>query len=104
MNVVILSDHDSKGGAAVATRLVEACVKPVEAVTAHLNSIVIRDSAVDAVCHGAPLACIGIAQLDGGGRLIGLEDTVGTRSFVLDLDVEAIHLLDEFNHRQTKVA
>lgn len=41
-------------------------VKPVEAVTAHLNSIVVRDSAVDAVCHGAPLACIGIAQLDAG--------------------------------------
>src|SRR5688572_784997 len=43
-----------------------ACVRPVEAVTAHLNAIVLRDSAVDAVCHGAPLACIGIAQLDAG--------------------------------------
>lgn len=50
-------------------------VKPVEAVTAHLNAIVLRDSAVDAVCHGAPLACIGVAQLDAGievGEQIGL--------------------------------
>ena len=42
------------------------CIRPVEAVTAHLNAIVLRDSAVDAVCHGAPLACIGVAQLDAG--------------------------------------
>lgn len=41
-------------------------VKPIEAVTAHLNHVVVRDSAVDAVCHGAPLAPIGIAQLDAG--------------------------------------
>ncbi len=47
-------------------RLLRKCVKPVEAVTAHLNAIVLRDSAVDAVCHGAPLATIGVAQLDAG--------------------------------------
>jgi hypothetical protein len=47
---------------------------------------------------------IGIARLDDGGRLIGLEDTVGTRMFVLDLDVEAVHLLDEFSHRQPRIA
>jgi H/ACA ribonucleoprotein complex subunit 4 len=41
-------------------------LRPVEAVAAHLNAIVLRDSAVDAVCHGAPLAVIGIAQLDAG--------------------------------------
>jgi H/ACA ribonucleoprotein complex subunit 4 len=45
---------------------IRACIRPVEAVTAHLNAIVLRDSAVDAVCHGAPLACIGVAQLDAG--------------------------------------
>jgi H/ACA ribonucleoprotein complex subunit 4 len=42
------------------------CVRPVEAMVAHLNAIVLRDSAVDAVCHGAPLACIGVSQLDAG--------------------------------------
>jgi H/ACA ribonucleoprotein complex subunit 4 len=40
--------------------------RPVEAVTAHLNALVLRDSAVEAICHGAPLAAIGIAQLDAG--------------------------------------
>ncbi len=55
-------------------------VKPVEAVTAHLNAIVLRDSAVDAVCHGAPLACIGVAQLDAGieaGELVALYSLKG---------------------------
>jgi hypothetical protein len=46
---------------------------------------------------------VGIARLDGGGQLIGLEH-LGTRSFVLDLDAEAVHLLDEFNHRQPRIA
>jgi len=41
-------------------------VRPVEAMVAHLNHVVLRDSAVDAVCHGAPLACIGVSQLDAG--------------------------------------
>ena len=47
---------------------------------------------------------VGIARLDGGRRLIGLEHALGTRSFVLDLDAEAVHLLDEFNHRQPRIA
>ncbi|MHB8632407.1 MAG: RNA-guided pseudouridylation complex pseudouridine synthase subunit Cbf5 [Thermoplasmatota archaeon] len=42
------------------------CLRPVEGVTAHLNALVLRDSAVDAICHGAPLAAIGVAQLDAG--------------------------------------
>jgi H/ACA ribonucleoprotein complex subunit 4 len=75
------------------------CVKPVEAVTAHLNSIVIRDSAVDAVCHGAPLACIGVAQLDAGieageqvgvyslkGELVGLGEAKMTSHQVMEAD------------------
>lgn len=56
------------------------CVLPVERVTAHLDKIVIRDSAVDAVCHGAPLAVIGIAQLDAGieeGTLVAIESLKG---------------------------
>lgn len=56
------------------------CVLPVEAVTAHLNAVVLRDSAVDAVCHGAPLAVIGVAQLDAGiepGELVSLMSLKG---------------------------
>lgn len=47
---------------------------------------------------------VGIARLDAGRRLIGLEHALGTRSFVLDLDAEAVHLLDEFHHRQSRIA
>lgn len=74
-------------------------VKPVEAVTAHLNSIVVRDSAVDAVCHGAPLAAIGVAQLDAGievgeevgvytlkGELVGLGTAQMTSHQALEAD------------------
>jgi H/ACA ribonucleoprotein complex subunit 4 len=39
-------------------------VRPIEAVTQHLPKLVLRDSAIEAICHGAPLAVIGIAQLD----------------------------------------
>lgn len=56
------------------------CVRPVEDVTAHLNKIVLRDTAVDAVCHGAPLAVIGVAQVDAGieaGELVALETLKG---------------------------
>jgi H/ACA ribonucleoprotein complex subunit 4 len=74
-------------------------VKPVEAVTAHLNAIVLRDSAVDAVCHGAPLACIGVAQLDAGieagepvalytlkGELVALAEAKMTSHQVMEAD------------------
>ena len=39
-------------------------VQPVEALVAHLPRVVARDSAVDALCHGAHLAAPGIAQID----------------------------------------
>ena len=47
---------------------------------------------------------VGIARLDSGRRLIGLENALGTCSYVLDLGAEAVHLLDEFNHRQPRIA
>ncbi len=55
-------------------------VRPVEDVTRHLSKIVVRDSAVDAVCHGAPLAVIGVAQLDAGieaDELVAIETLKG---------------------------
>ncbi len=39
-------------------------ILPVEKAVEHLPKIVIRDSAVDAICHGAPLAAPGILRLD----------------------------------------
>jgi hypothetical protein len=41
---------------------------------------------------------VGVAQLNGGRQLTGLEDTIGTRSYLLDLDAEAIYVLAEFSH------
>lgn len=61
-------------------RWIRRAVRPVEDVTAHLNKIVVRDSAVDAVCHGAPLAVIGVAQLDAGieaGEMVAVETLKG---------------------------
>ncbi len=41
-----------------------AIIKPMEVALSSLPQIVIRDSAVDAVCHGADLAVPGIVKLD----------------------------------------
>jgi H/ACA ribonucleoprotein complex subunit 4 len=39
-------------------------VQPVEAALGHLPKLVISDKAVDAVCHGAPLAAPGLLRLE----------------------------------------
>ncbi|WP_400260141.1 RNA-guided pseudouridylation complex pseudouridine synthase subunit Cbf5 [Candidatus Methanomassiliicoccus intestinalis] len=39
-------------------------VKPFEVLFDPLPKVIIKDSAVDAVCHGADLAAVGVAQLD----------------------------------------
>jgi hypothetical protein len=41
---------------------------------------------------------VGAAELEGGPRLIGLDDGCGARHFVLDLDAEAIVLLIQIDH------
>ena len=41
-------------------------IRPVEDLLVHLPAIVIRDSAVDAICHGAYLMLPGISQVDTG--------------------------------------
>jgi len=41
-------------------------IKPMERLFDHLPKIVIRDSAVDALCHGASLAIPGVAEVDTG--------------------------------------
>jgi len=44
--------------------LLRKCVLPMERAVEHLLKITIRDSAVDALCHGADLASGGILRLD----------------------------------------
>jgi len=39
-------------------------VRPVEDVLAGMPSVTVRDTAVDAVCHGAPLAVAGVLEAD----------------------------------------
>lgn len=39
---------------------------PMESLFVHLPKIIVRDSAIGAVCHGAPLALPGLAALDDG--------------------------------------
>ena len=48
-------------------------VKPVEDVVSHLKTVTIRDSAVDAICHGAQLAVPGVLKVSKG---IGKGDPV----------------------------
>jgi H/ACA ribonucleoprotein complex subunit 4 len=42
------------------------CVLPMERAASHLKKIVVRDSAVDALCHGADLAAGGILEYSAG--------------------------------------
>ena len=41
-------------------------LRPIEHALSELKSVVIRDSAVDALCHGAPLAIPGILKISPG--------------------------------------
>ena len=45
---------------------IKKMILPMEKAVEHLQKIVILDSAVDALCHGAKLNVPGIAKLDGG--------------------------------------
>lgn len=50
-------------------------IKPIESALSQLKSVVVRDSAVDAMCHGAQLAIPGILQISSSlkkGDLVGI--------------------------------
>jgi len=47
-------------------RLLRKAILPMEYALLHIPKIVIRDSAVDALCHGAGLAAPGVLSLEGG--------------------------------------
>ena len=57
-----------------ATKLIQM-IKPVEFALSELKSVVIRDSAVDAMCHGAQLAIPGVLQISShlkAGDIVGI--------------------------------
>lgn len=43
---------------------IRSIIKPVESMFDHLPKIIVRDSAVDAICHGANLAVPGVVEID----------------------------------------
>ncbi len=43
---------------------IRKCILPVEELLLHLPKIIVRDSAVDALCHGASLAVPGVLEVD----------------------------------------
>jgi H/ACA ribonucleoprotein complex subunit 4 len=46
--------------------LIRRVIQPVEAAVEHLPKLVVRDGAVDALCHGADLAAPGVLRVDSG--------------------------------------
>jgi H/ACA ribonucleoprotein complex subunit 4 len=78
---------------------IRECVLPMEAAVTHLKQIIVRDSAVDAICHGADLASGGILKLshdiDKGetarvltlkGELVAAGETVENSAGILKSD------------------
>ncbi len=51
-------DHDE--------RPLTALIRPVESLLAHIPKITVKDTAVDAICHGSNLAVPGVAKLSPG--------------------------------------
>lgn len=55
-------------------------VRPMESLFSHLPKIVVRDSAIGAICHGAPLAVPGVSAVDSDvepGRPVLIESLKG---------------------------
>ncbi|HEC87989.1 MAG TPA: RNA-guided pseudouridylation complex pseudouridine synthase subunit Cbf5 [Thermoplasmata archaeon] len=60
--------------------IIRKYIHPVETLLSHLPSVIIKDSAVDAICHGANLSLPGVAQVDVGikrGNLIAIKTLKG---------------------------
>ena len=47
-------------------KMIRSTIHPMEYLLDHLPKIVVRDSAVDALCHGADLAVPGVVEVDSG--------------------------------------
>jgi H/ACA ribonucleoprotein complex subunit 4 len=67
------------------------CILPMETATEHLSKVFIRDSAVDAICHGANLAAGGVISLS---KDILRENTVAIFTLKGELVASASALLN----------
>jgi len=45
-------------------KFIRYCVLPIESALAHVKKVWVLDSAIDSVCHGAPLNVPGVAKID----------------------------------------
>ena len=77
----------------------------VPAVLAHLDGEAVR-AIVAAVYHHRrdQLRLVGTAALPDGHQIVGITDADGTRSYLLDLDAEGIHVLAEVPAADPRVA
>ncbi len=60
--------------------LIKKIIQPMERLLDHLPKVILKDSAVDAICHGAALAVPGILELDSGiekGDVVALMSSKG---------------------------
>ncbi len=67
--------------------MIKKVILPVEAAVRHLPKIVIRDGAVDAICHGASLAAPGVLSVETG-------ISVGNMVAVMTLKGELVALME----------
>ncbi|MGB9200786.1 RNA-guided pseudouridylation complex pseudouridine synthase subunit Cbf5 [Methanobacterium sp.] len=78
---------------------IRECILPMEAAVTHLKQVIVRDSAVDAICHGADLASGGILELSPDivkdetvriltlkGELVAAGESVETSAEILESD------------------
>ena len=72
-------------------------ILPVEAALRHLPRLVIADNAVDAICHGAPLALPGLLRLEtdiGKGDIVALFTLKGEAVGIGRADMNSREMLD----------
>jgi H/ACA ribonucleoprotein complex subunit 4 len=75
---------------------IRECILPMEVAVTHLKQVIVRDSAVDAICHGADLASGGILKLSPDiakdetvriltlkGELVAAGESIGTSAEIL---------------------
>ncbi len=78
-------------------------VRPVETVTEHIPKVIVRDTAVDAICHGADLAIPGISRVHQGIKK-GDKVAVSTLKNELVALGEALKTIEEMLAEETGFA
>ncbi len=80
--------------------LIRKVIRPAEELVTHLRAIVLLDSAVDAVCHGAPVGIPGLSGIDADiekGEIISVMTLKGELVGIAEADMSGMDML----HRRT---